>query len=152
MGIHSRKFCWLSAFLALVACQEAAAPTKQSMETRFGDQAPLMGKALWGQEDVSIILCEGLRADCEFPLASEKERDCALIFSDAGWAALQKFVFDRDETGAPSGEVWLEGRGVRTLEAGYFGHLGAHACEVRFDSVIRVDRGEPWFFEPPPPE
>ena len=47
---------------------------------------------------------------------------------------------------------WLEGSGVRTLEPGSFGHVGAHACEVRFDKVIRIDRGEPWFFEPPPPD
>ncbi len=152
MGIRSCKYYVSAALLVLASCQESATPTEQPPEPRFGDPGPLKGKALWGQEDVSIILCEGSRADCEFPLATEQERDCGLTFSYAGAAALQKFVFDRDETGAPSGEVWLEGWGVRTLEAGSFGHLGAHACEVRFDSVNGVDRGEPWFFEPPPPE
>lgn len=119
-------------------------------EVVYGKSEPLKGKAWWGIEDVSIILCPGPRSDCRVPPPGDRERDCALLFSEAAFASFQRLKFDRDNTGAPVGEVWIEGVGRRAHGDSAYGHMGAHACEVRFDEVTMVEHGPPWFNEPPP--
>jgi len=146
----ARSAALVACFLA-ASCQDSPSvpPVRPDV---YGDPRPLTGKALWGAEDVSIFLCEGPRGECEFPTSQDELRDCALTFSDAGSEALQRLNFERNETGAPMGEVWIEGTGRKTLRPGGYGHMSVHSCKVVFDNVTKVERGPPWFFEPPPPD
>jgi hypothetical protein len=146
----SARSAALAACVLAASCQDSPSAPQVRADI-YGHPGPLKGKALWGIEDVAILLCEGPRSDCELPRNQAELRDCALTFSDAGSEALQRLDFERDETGAPMGEVWIEGTGRKTRRPGGYGHMSMHSCEVVFDNVTNVERGPPWFFEPPPP-
>tara|TARA_B100000678_G_scaffold31876_1_gene23533 strand:- start:194 stop:646 length:453 start_codon:yes stop_codon:yes gene_type:complete len=140
----------LMSLFALASCQSKK-PTEITEEV-VSDRKTFEGKAFWGIEGVEIVLCDHTRTNCKFPQPDEQLRVCALSFSGAGYDSLRAHRYERDEYGTPAGEVWLEGIGVQEYGARGYGHVGAYPCEVRIDRVIYLDRGPPWFFEPPPPD
>jgi len=152
MALRFAHLLLLGTIPLFATCRERVVADQPPAEISFGPLMPLKGKAAWGIEDVYIVLCEGDRAKCDIPTDPRAKRYCALDFSDAGAQTLKNLKFERDETGAPAGEVWIEGTGRRSVSHGGFGHLSQHDCLVLFDNVKLVERGPPWLFEAPPPE
>ena len=138
----------LVSLFALASCHSSE--LSEITEKMASDRRSFKGKALWGVEDVFIILCSVPRNECKHLQPDEQLRMCALSFSDAGLESLRNHRYERDGFGTPAGEVWLEGIGVQKFGRGGYGHLGAHPCEVRVEKINYLDRGPPWFFEPPP--
>ena len=150
--INAACLVFLATILTLSACKQRRESPMEIPIARYDKPRHIAGKASWGMEDVWIMPCLKPQDECEILAAEDFERlpFCALEFSDNGYRDLQKLDFDRDETGAPQGEVWVEGIGQWSTNVGRYGHLSQHPCEIRFDRVVAIRRGPPWIYEPPP--
>jgi hypothetical protein len=110
--------------LTTSACEQM--PSADHRKRDRIDGKPLLGKALFGREDVMILLCEGERKTCDDPRteAELKRRDCNLTFSQEGSRAFSKFPIEHDNDGNIVGSYWITGRGKHSKEAASYGHLG----------------------------
>jgi hypothetical protein len=148
---------WLSLiFATFVLTTSACGQASTNVVTKTEDKStgPLLGKVLFSQESISIMLCDGKRSTCDMPNTQEEieRRYCNLTFSEDGVRAFKQFPIVRSDKDGIFGAYWITGTGSRSRESGPFGHLGRYGCEVRFDDVSDVDVGPPYFFDIPTPE
>jgi hypothetical protein len=137
MRVRPNVIFSLAAICLLSGCREGK-PVERTTLDSVKSRA-VLGKALIGIDDRSIVLCDNRQACAESP-----DRVCALEMNDRVGNALRAF------RGHVGGEYWIAGHAM-VVSPGHFGHVGQHPCLVTFNDVTNVDDGPPRLWTPPPP-